>query len=121
MSDAQFSCEPFSAGGIPAQRSGAGISPADAALAGPSIPPDGQDPEAAAGAPGLAQEPDVAQEPDAAPVLPIDPPVLPIDPPVLPIDPRPFGAAPVRLCGRGPQPARRLISPQEAAAANRKL
>jgi len=39
----------------------------------------------------------------------------------LPINPRPFGAAPARLSGRGPQPGRRLISPQEAAAANRKL
>jgi transposase InsO family protein len=41
--------------------------------------------------------------------------------PSLPIDPHPFGAAPARLSGRGPQPARRLVSPQEAAAANRKL
>jgi transposase InsO family protein len=41
--------------------------------------------------------------------------------PALPIDPRPFGAAPARLCGRGPRPARRLVSPQEAAASNRKL
>src|SRR5437016_2212484 len=41
--------------------------------------------------------------------------------PTLPINPHPFGAAPARLSGRGPQPGRRLVSPQEAAASNRKL
>ena len=39
----------------------------------------------------------------------------------LPINARPFGATPARLTGRGPSPARRLVSPQEAAASNRKL
>jgi len=45
-----------------------------------------------------------------------------LDQPIeLPINPTPFGASPARLAGRGPTPARRLVSPQEAAASNRKL
>lgn len=39
----------------------------------------------------------------------------------LPINGTPFGASPTRLSGRGPAPGRRLVSPQEAAASNRKL
>lgn len=41
--------------------------------------------------------------------------------PGLPINPRPFGAGPARLSGRGPKPGKRLVLPQEAAAANRRL
>ena len=70
-------------------------SPVDPAAAPPAAPPDLPPP--AAGEPGT-------------------PPTV-----ELPINARPFGAAPARLTGRGPSPARRLVSPQEAAAANRKL
>ena len=39
----------------------------------------------------------------------------------LPINDAPFGVSPARLSGRGPKPGRRIVSLQEAAAANRKL
>jgi transposase InsO family protein len=72
----------------------------------PSIPAD---------LPAAAQAPDpIADVPDA-PVAPAPPLVE------LPINMAPFGARPMPLAGRGPSPARRLISPQEAAASNRKL
>ncbi|HEY2588967.1 MAG TPA: helix-turn-helix domain-containing protein [Tepidisphaeraceae bacterium] len=120
----------FFAGAVPAERSGAGTAPANAA-AGPGSPIPS---ELAATPP----PPDLPVTP-APPDIPVtaaadDQPGVdlpagdgtaggaqPDEVPALPIDPRPFGAAPARLCGRGPRPARRLVSPQEAAAANRKL
>ncbi len=39
----------------------------------------------------------------------------------LPLNPRPFGAGTARLSGRGPRPGKRLVLPQEAAAANRRM
>ena len=41
--------------------------------------------------------------------------------PELPINPAPFGVSPVRLTGRGPKAAKRLVSAEEAAASNRRL
>ena len=64
------------------------------------------------------------------PTYPVDqPPIEPdyladeaSDEPVeLPLDDVPLGASPVRLSGRRPRPGKRLISPQQAAASNRKL
>ena len=66
-----------------------------------------------------------AGEPDHQPHVPVeltDQELELLDRPIeLPINPTPFGASPARLAGRGPTPARRLVSPQEAAASNRKL
>lgn len=39
----------------------------------------------------------------------------------LPLNPRPFGAGTARLSGRGPRPGKRLVLPEEAAAANRRM
>lgn len=112
MSDQQMqgSQEVF-AGVVPAERSGAGTTPANAAgsLATPA-PPEGPAPAVPASQRNI--------DPSGGGVV-ADPPSDEL--PTLPIDPRPFGAAPARRCGRGPRPARRLISPQEAAASNRKL
>jgi transposase len=85
---------------------------------GPAQPPDKP-----------AQPPDKPAQPGGepghqphAPVELTDQELELLDQPIeLPIDPTPFGASPARLAGRGPTPARRLVSPQEAAASNRKL
>jgi transposase InsO family protein len=94
MSFSQFSPLEGPAGEVPAQRSEAGISPAGAADNRPvhPIPGDANDTDASGG-----------------------------ESPSLPINPQPFGVSPARLGGRGPSAGRRLVSPQEAAASNRKL
>jgi transposase InsO family protein len=108
MSQEMHGSQEVFAGAVPAERSGAGAAPAKAA-AGPATP------ESLA-APTLDSQPGVdSPGADGAAGAPVE------EVPSLPINPQPFGAAPARLCGRGPQPARRLISPQEAAASNRKL
>ncbi len=96
------------AGVGPAERSGAGATPANAADR-PAPPPAPDRP---------ARPPDVPSLPTPGGECGAEPPSDEL--PSLPINPRPFGAVPARLCGRGPRPAR-LISPQEAAASNRKL
>jgi transposase InsO family protein len=93
----------------------------------------------AAGVPGLPTEvqvPPRAAAPEPGPeVVPAQPDALATDDdagagfleeeevnaPAVPINPAPFGASPTRLGGRGPRPGKRLVSPQEAAVANRKL
>jgi transposase InsO family protein len=94
MSFSQFPPLEGTAGEVPAQRSAAGISPAGAADHPPvhPIPADTTGPDVSGG-----------------------------ESPSLPINPHPFGVSPARLAGRGPSAGRRLVSPQEAAASNRKL
>jgi transposase InsO family protein len=93
------------AGEGPAQRSGAGASPANTAANIPlsPIPPEAEDED-------RSSPTDAASIPDgqegASPQSP---------------DPLPFGGGPSPLGGRRSRAAKRLVSPQEAAAATRKL
>ena len=101
--------EGLSAGAGPTERSGGGAAPADAAAAGPV--------------------PAIASPVQAGPSSQIGPPAEPLEPAPeagpepapLPINPRPFGAGPPPMAGRGSGSPRRLLSPQEAASANRQL
>lgn len=104
------------AGEVPTERSGGGASPANAAAtAAPLVSPPGSAPLEGGGPPPSA--PVVGQDKVHEEVEEQDSSPRPW------IDPLPFGAGPVRLAGRGPRPAKRLISPQQAqaAAATRQL
>ena len=93
-----------SAGVDPTERSGVGATPAGEPLNAP----------APAISPGPDEPPEaISPEAEAA----SSPPELP----PAPIDPTAFGVGAPRLCGRGPRSPRRLILPEEAAAATRKL
>ena len=92
------------AGVVLTERSGVGTTPADA-------PPDTP-------LPPVSLAPD--EPPEAAPAAsPPDPTMNSLPP--SPIDPAAFGVGAPRLCGRGPGSPNRLILPEEAAAATRKL
>jgi transposase InsO family protein len=103
----------------------AALPPAYPPAEGPAQPPDkpAQPPDKPAQPPDKPAQP--AGEPGHQPHAPVeltDQELELLDQPIeLPINPTPFGASPARLAGRGPTPARRLVSPQEAAASNRKL
>ena len=101
--------EGLSAGAGPTERSGGGAAPADAAAAGP-VPaiasPVQAGPSSQIGPPAESLGPAPEAGPEPAP---------------LPINPRPFGAGPPPMAGRGSGSPRRLLSPQEAASANRQL
>ncbi len=93
------------AGAIPAQRSGAGIAPAGDA---PDLPVTPVPPDTDEGIGAVTGADSIAGEGRD-------------EVPSAPIDPQPFGASPARLAGRRPRAGKRLVSPQEAAASNRKL
>jgi transposase InsO family protein len=127
MSFSQFSPLAGTAGEIPAQRSEAGISPAGAAENPPvqPVPADTIGPNVGSYFEPAPQVPP-ANPPASQLVVPPQSsggqPTPAVEEPVqLPINPQPFGVSPARLAGRGPSAGRRLVSPQEAAASNRKL